>query len=178
MVAPEPNRKQTIVIVEDNNALAEIYKTRLELLDYTCFVAENGIVGLYFIQKEQPDLVLLDMMVPDIPGDQILAKMRSSTWGKDIPVFVISNLNEADVPTNLRELGISGYAVKANMTDDEVDRIVNGILRPSPQPEPTGGSTVQSPAIAEAPNVAPVVEQEVHMPPPETPPGTTGGFGQ
>ncbi len=120
-----------IVIVEDNSALAEIYKTRLELLGYTCFIGYNGITGLYFIQQEIPDLVLLDLMVPDIAGDQILLRMRSSTWGKNIPVVIISNLNEADAPAGLRELGITDYIVKANMTDDSIDQIVNNILRPT-----------------------------------------------
>lgn len=124
---------QKIVIVEDNGSLADIYKTRLELLGYTCFIAYNGITGLYFIQKEQPDLVLLDLMVPDIAGDQILIRMRSSNWGKDIPVYIISNLNEADAPAGLRDLGISGYSVKANLENDQIDQIVNGILRPGEQ---------------------------------------------
>lgn len=122
---------QKIVIVEDNQALAEIYKTRLEALGYVVFIGYNGITGLYFIQKELPDLVLLDLMVPDIAGDQILLRMRSSTWGKSIPVFIISNLNEADAPQGLRDLGIEGYAVKANLQNDQIDQIVNGILRPS-----------------------------------------------
>jgi len=127
---------QKIVIVEDNGALADIYKTRLELIGYTCFIAYNGITGLYFIQKEHPDLVLLDLMVPDIAGDQILLRMRSSTWGKDIPVYIISNLNEADAPAGLRDLGISGYSVKANLADDQIDQIVNNILRPTGQAAP------------------------------------------
>ena len=125
-----------IIIVEDNTALAEIYKTRLELLGYTCFVAYNGITGLYFIQKEIPDLVLLDLMIPDISGGQLLATMRGTDWGKNIPVYVISNLNETEAPKDLRDLGISGYSVKAMMTEDTVDRIVNGILRPDMQQEP------------------------------------------
>jgi DNA-binding response OmpR family regulator len=125
---------QKIVIVEDNQALAEIYKTRLEMLGYTVFIGYNGITGLYFIQQEHPDLVLLDLMVPDIAGDQILQKMRTSNWGKDIPVYVISNLNEADAPPGLRDLGIVGYSVKANLQDDQLDQIVNGILRPSVGP--------------------------------------------
>ena len=123
-----------IVIVEDDADLAEIYKTRLELIVYTCFVAYNGITGLYFIQKEIPDLVLLDLMVPDIAGDEILRKLRASTWGKNIPVIIISNLNEADAPAGLRDLGISGYAVKANLSNDQIDQIVNGILRPTQPP--------------------------------------------
>lgn len=133
---PSTLSSQKIVIVEDNSALAEIYKTRLELLGYTCFLAYNGITGLYFIQKEIPNLVLLDLMVPDIAGDQILARMRGSIWGRDIPVVIISNLNEADAPAGLRALGISDYIVKANMTGDSIDQIVNRILRPDVHPEP------------------------------------------
>ncbi len=121
---------QKIVIVEDNQALAEIYKTRLELLGYVCYIGYNGITGLYFIQKEIPDLVLLDLMIPDIPGGEVLAKMRASDWGKDIKVLIISNLNESEAPRNLRQLGIEDYIVKANMTDDTLDLAVNKILRP------------------------------------------------
>jgi len=126
----EDNKQQKIVIVEDNADLAEIYKIRLEMLGYTCFIAYNGIIGLYFIQKEMPDLVLLDLMVPDIAGGQILQTMRASEWGKAIPVYVVSNLSEEDAPSDLRSLGIEGYSVKANLSDDQIDQIVNGILRP------------------------------------------------
>jgi DNA-binding response OmpR family regulator len=119
-----------IIIVEDNASLADIYKTRLELLGYTCYVAYNGIIALYFIQKELPDLVLLDLMIPDISGDQVLATMRKSSWGQNIPVFVISNLNEVDAPAGLRDLGIEGYAVKANLRNDQIDNIVKDILQP------------------------------------------------
>jgi adenylate cyclase len=125
-----PARKQKIVIVEDSPSLSDIYKTRLELLDYQCFVAGDGIAALYFIQKEQPDLVLLDLMVPDVAGDQILARMRANDWGRHIPVLIISNLNEADAPAGIREMGIVDYIVKANLSNDQIDQIVNKILRP------------------------------------------------
>jgi DNA-binding response OmpR family regulator len=135
-------KKQKIVIVEDNIDLAEIYKTRLELLGYTCFIGYNGITGLYFVQEEIPDLVLLDLMIPDISGSEALAVMRRASWGKNIKVVVISNLNESEAAPNLRQLGIEGYFVKANMTDDMIDKIVNDILRPgwntAPASEPVG----------------------------------------
>ena len=97
---------------------------------YTCYIAYNGIIGLYFIQQELPDLVLLDLMVPDIAGDQILMRTRGSQWGKDIKVLIMSNLNEADAPAGLRELGIEDYIVKADLVNDKLDQLVNGILRP------------------------------------------------
>ena len=124
-----------IVIVEDNQGLAEIYKTRLELIGYHCFVAYDGIDALALIKKELPDLVLLDLMVPKIAGDQILEIMRRSDWGKDIRVLVISNLNEEDATPGLRKQGIEGYAVKANMADDDIDKLVDRILKPDNQTE-------------------------------------------
>ena len=128
-------KSQKIVIVEDNYSLADIYKTRLELLGYRCFAAYDGVEALNIIEKEIPDLVLLDLMVPKIAGDQILERMRKSDWGHNIPVFIISNLNEADAPTGLREMGIEGYAVKANLSNDQLDRLVDSILKPADQQE-------------------------------------------
>jgi DNA-binding response OmpR family regulator len=124
-----------IVIVEDNASLADIYKTRLGLLGYTCFTAYDGKEALAVIEKELPDLVLLDLMVPKIAGDQILEIMRASDWGKNIKVLIISNLNEADAPAGLREQGIEGYAVKANLSNDQLDQLVDSILKPSDQTE-------------------------------------------
>ncbi|MCA9345077.1 response regulator [Candidatus Saccharibacteria bacterium] len=124
-----------IIIVEDNMDLAEIYRTRLELLGFQCYIAYNGITALYFIQKEIPDLVLLDLMIPDISGGQVLETMRNSSWGKNIKVLVVSNLNETEAPSNLRQLGIVGYQVKANMSMDQIDKLVIDALTPD-QPEP------------------------------------------
>jgi DNA-binding response OmpR family regulator len=137
------NELKKIIIVEDDPSLADIYKTRLELQGYECFIAYNGIIALYFIQKDKPDLVLLDLMIPDIAGHDVLSVMRRSDWGKEIPVYVISNLNESDVPVNLRDLGILGYSVKANLSNDQIDGIVNNILRP-PQPAESTPETPQA----------------------------------
>jgi DNA-binding response OmpR family regulator len=126
---------QKVVIVDDNVDLVETYKNRLELLGYTCFVAYDGIDALALIKKELPNLVLLDLMVPKIAGDQILEIMRHSDWGKNIKVLIISNLNEADATPGLREQGIEGYAVKANLSNDQLDQLVDSILKPPGQEE-------------------------------------------
>jgi|JI10StandDraft_1071094.scaffolds.fasta_scaffold209885_2 DNA-binding response OmpR family regulator len=151
----QPEEKK-IIIVEDNASLAEIYKTRLELIGYTCFVAYNGVTALYFIQKEQPDLVLLDLMIPDLSGVQVLGTMRACDWGKNIPVYVVSNLNESDADPRLRSLGIAGYSVKATMVDDTIDKIVDSILRPAASQSnksDNGADGAAAPAIANEPSV-------------------------
>jgi len=119
-----------IVIVEDQEALAEIYKTRLELAGYKCAVAHDGIQALVEIEKQRPRLVLLDLMMPKLSGDQVLKVMRGTDWGEDIKVLIISNLNEDDAPADLRDLGIEGYLIKANLTENQVDSIVDTILKP------------------------------------------------
>ena len=124
-----------IVIVEDQQSLAEIYKTRLELLGYKCAVAYDGLEALVVIEKNRPKLVLLDLMLPKLSGDQILKTMRATDWGEDIKVLIISNLNEADAPAGLRDLHIEGYLVKANLSDDQVDKVVDTILKPVGQTE-------------------------------------------
>ena len=143
----DPNQPTLkVVIVEDNVALADIYKTRLELIGYQCFVANDGQQGLDTIQKELPNLVLLDLMVPVVAGDQILARMRSSDWGKNIKVLIVSNLNESDAPAGLREQGIEGYAIKANLTNDMLDQLVDKILKPEGQKEDV---SLEAPASSE-----------------------------
>lgn len=132
---------QKVVIVDDNISLADIYKIRLDLLGYQCFVAHDGEAALMVIQRELPDLVLLDLMVPKIAGDEILRRMRSSDWGKDIRVLIISNLNESDAPAGLREQGIAGYVVKANLANDQLDQLVAGILNPADEADSTSLET-------------------------------------
>ena len=158
---------QKVVIVEDNVALADVYKTRLELLGYNCIVANDGIDAVSIIRRELPALVLLDLMVPKIAGDQILEIMRSSDWGKDIKVLVVSNLNEADAPAGLREKGIEGYAVKANLSDDALDKLVDSILKPAGQTESTDLESEAPTAVVEpSPPPAPTpAEPSIQMPP-------------
>ena len=122
-----------IVIVEDDANLAEIYKTRLEIIGYICFIASNGLEALVIIERERPSLVLLDIMLPKLAGDQILKVMRTTDWGKRIKVLIISNLNEADAPAGIRTEGIEDYIVKANMSNDQIDHIVDTILKPKPE---------------------------------------------
>jgi two-component system, OmpR family, response regulator RpaB len=144
--APQFPSLSKIVIVEDEAALADIYKTRLDALGYQCFTAADGIEALEVIERERPALVLLDIMLPKVAGDQVLKVLRANDWGKNIKVLVISNLNEADAPAGIREQGIEGYAVKANLTNDMVDKMVDQILKPAGQSE---NVSLETPGSAE-----------------------------
>jgi DNA-binding response OmpR family regulator len=127
----DPASNYKIVIVEDNDALSRMYKMRLETIGYKTVVAMDGETALVVIEKELPNLVVLDMMLPKLGGDQVLERMRQNDWGKHIKVLVISNLNEEDAPAGVRKFGIEGWAVKANLFNDDLDKLVNQILNPA-----------------------------------------------
>ena len=127
----ELSQQNKILIAEDNLSLADIYKSRLEILGYQCFVAGDGEEALNLAQRQMPDLILLDLMMPRIAGDEVLKRIRASDWGKNLKVYIISNLNEEDAPVGLRDLGIEGYSVKVNLANDDIDNIVNKILNPA-----------------------------------------------
>lgn len=117
-----------IVLVEDDSMLAEIYQTRLQLAGYHCIVANDGANGVSFIKQEQPDLVLLDLMLPQISGDEVLKIMRTNEWGKDIKVILLTNISEAEAPAGLEKLKFERYIVKVNLVHNQLAEIVDEIL--------------------------------------------------
>lgn len=128
-----------IVLVEDDKMLAELYQTRLEMAGYNCLVANDGLSGLALIEKELPDLVLLDLMLPFASGDEVLRAMRTTDWGKDMKVIFLTNISESEAPEGLQELGFERYIVKANLVNDQLAEIVKTYILPSPDPSPAQG---------------------------------------
>lgn len=109
-----------IAIVEDETAIADMYKMKLQQAGYEVGVAENGRKGLELCEKMKPDMVLLDLMMPEMNGDEMLEKLRSTGWGKHMKVIVLTNVGEQEAPAKLKELDISAYVVKAEMTPKQV----------------------------------------------------------
>lgn len=128
---------QKVILVEDDEMLAEIYQTRLELAGYECKRANNGMAGLELIQKELPDLVLLDLMMPILSGDEVLETMRKSAWGKDTKVIILTNISEAEAPVGLEDLGIESYIVKANLVHNQLVEAVKRVFGGTPEPTET-----------------------------------------
>jgi DNA-binding response OmpR family regulator len=113
-----------IAIIEDDVAIAQMYRIKFESEGYIVSVAENGLLGLKLIEKFAPDIVLLDLMMPEMNGDEMLLAMRASDWGKDVKVIILTNMGEQEAPLTLRELGVSAFIVKANMTPRQVAELV------------------------------------------------------
>lgn len=117
-----------LVMVEDDITLAEMYKLKLELDGYECNVAFDGLSGLQMIQDKLPDLVLLDMMLPQLSGAEILHQMRESEWGKDLRVIIMTNISESESPELLLRYKFDRYIVKANQSLNQVADIIKDVL--------------------------------------------------
>lgn len=117
-----------IAIVEDDLAIAQMYRLKFEAEGDKVQIAENGRLGLALVEDMEPDIVLLDLMMPEMNGDEMLEKMRATDWGKNIKVIVLTNVGEQEAPEKLKELHISDFIVKAEMTPKEVAELVKKTL--------------------------------------------------
>lgn len=120
--------KPKIVIVEDDPAIVEMYKFKLEHEGFLVKTALNGQQGLEVIETFQPDLILLDLRMPVMSGDDMLEKLRQTPWGSDIRVIVLTNISRDEAPHKLRLLNVDRYIVKAHHTPRQVVEIIEEIL--------------------------------------------------
>lgn len=118
-----------IAIVEDDQAISQMYRFKFEAEGFTVETAENGKLGLALIEQMKPDIVLLDLMMPEMTGDEMLTKMRKTTWGRDIKVVVLTNMGEQEIPATMKTLGVEAIILKANMTPRQVAELVQKHLK-------------------------------------------------
>lgn len=113
-----------IAIIEDDQTISQMYRFKFEAEGYKVETAENGKLGIDLIKTSQPDIVLLDLMMPEMTGDQVLDQMRKSDWGKDIKVIILTNMGEQEIPDEVKSLGVAAVVLKANMTPRQVFELV------------------------------------------------------
>lgn len=109
-----------IAIIEDDALINQMYRMKFEAAGFDVEVAVNGSHGVALVKEFHPDIILLDIGMPEMKGDEALALIRKDPKSKDIPVIILTNLGEEESPKNLRELGIHSYIVKADLTPRQV----------------------------------------------------------
>jgi DNA-binding response OmpR family regulator len=117
-----------VAIVEDDQAISQMYRIKFEAEGFEVETAENGKLGLELAEKMQPDIILLDLMMPEMTGDEMLQKMRKTDWGKDIRVIILTNMGGEEAPPILKELGVKRFILKAEMTPRQVAEMVKSEL--------------------------------------------------
>lgn len=107
--------KKKILVVEDEEAYLKVLHDQLVKSGYEVLEAIDGEEGLKVALAEKPDLILLDIIIPKIDGLQMLEKLREDSWGSQVQVFILTNVNESkDISEGINN-SISRYFVKSDI---------------------------------------------------------------
>ena len=117
-----------VLIVEDESSISELYRFKFSLEGFSVQVADNGLKGLEAAKIFHPDLILLDLKMPVLSGDEMLERLRQTDWGASIRVIVLTNISRDEAPSQLRFLDVERYIVKAHHTPSQVVQIAKEAL--------------------------------------------------
>ncbi|MBW6432076.1 response regulator [Patescibacteria group bacterium] len=120
--------KGKILIIEDDRYISKMYQLKLSLEDYDVQVAENGKQGVDKIKQFMPDIVLLDILMPELDGFEVLKIVKADPVTKEIPVLIMSNLGQEDHVEKGMKLGALGYIVKSQYTPSKVVEKIKSVL--------------------------------------------------
>ncbi len=114
--------QKNVIVMEDDVAMAEIVSHKLGASGFDVRHAQDGKEGVRMVGEKLPDLILLDLMMPEMDGFQVLESIRGSTDKKiaDLPVIVLSNLWSNSDILRVKNLRADDYLVKAYFTPDEI----------------------------------------------------------
>jgi len=117
-----------ILIIEDESALQKTLGDSLSQEGYQPISALDGEIGLKLAQSKNPDLILLDLILPKMHGFDVLKKIRENPATKETPVIVLTNLESIQELEKAMELGATTYLVKANYSLEELLAKIKQVL--------------------------------------------------
>jgi len=110
--------KRRILVVEDEQALREMYATWLKAGGYEVETADNGLTAVEMTFHDKPDLVLLDVLLPKKDGFEVLSEIRRNPKTQDLPVIILSSLDQDFEQKQGLTLGAGSYLVKTSISPD------------------------------------------------------------
>ncbi len=120
-----------ILLIEDDPFLLSMYSTKFEIEGYAVACAEDGVKGLKMAEVEKPSIILLDVMMPKMNGFEVLEGLKKKDNIKDIPVILLTNLNQKNEIEKGLSMGAIDYLIKAHFMPSEVvekiKQVINGM---------------------------------------------------
>lgn len=121
--------KETILLIEDSKSTRFLYREFLGKHGFKVLEAEDGQGGLNSLNEEKPDIIILDLILPDMHGLEVLKQIRLNETTKDIPVLVLTNIKEAENIQKTMSLGANYYAHKESFTPEKTLDVVRELLK-------------------------------------------------
>lgn len=109
-----------IAIIEDDAVIRQMYRMKFETEGFEVEVADNGKDGVALVTHMKPDIILLDLHMPEMNGVEALEAIRRLDDSRETPVIILTNLGKEESPKALSSLNIASYIVKADFTPREV----------------------------------------------------------
>ncbi|MBI2475067.1 response regulator [Candidatus Uhrbacteria bacterium] len=125
-MAKKKNNASRILIVEDDALLLSVLSNTFKKAGFEIATVENGLEVEEAVKKISPNLILLDLIIPGIDGFEVLKRLKASDTSKEIPVIILSNLEDVGDVKSGRALGADEYFIKANI---EVEKIVDYVKK-------------------------------------------------
>lgn len=123
----EANDKKTILMIEDNETYGKLVKMNLEAAGYRVIIAESGLKGLNTAREARPDLILLDVMLPELNGHQVSRLLKKDSRFADIPILMLTS-RDLDADRNHAKLSqVQGYVIKTEPMRSIVARVASSI---------------------------------------------------
>lgn len=181
-----------VLIVDDDEALSTLFSTVLEKDGFEVTTAFDGRSGLEKAKTEKPSLVLLDQILPDIGGNEVLKTLKADDETKSIPVAILSNFGQNELVKDAINNGAVEYILKYQIEPQDLVAKVKDLLKqsggtpsttpsatppPAPAPQPQPQTPQPVPPVAMPPVAAPVAPQPIPptqpVPPAAPTPNTT-----
>ena len=118
-----------ILLVEDDKMLTEMYSLKFAESGYNVMQANSGLSGYELAIKTKPDIIMLDIILPEMDGFSVLKKLKSNKITKNIPVFFLTNLKQEEDVIKGKKEGAVDYLVKADLTPAQVLEKINKFLK-------------------------------------------------
>lgn len=109
-----------IAIIEDDPAINQMYRMKFEAAGFEVLLADDGMHGVEMVERHHPDLILLDLQMPQMSGAEALARIRKLKGCDRLPVIILTNLGKEEAPASIHTLGVHSYIVKAETTPRQV----------------------------------------------------------
>lgn len=117
-----------IILIEDDEFLSDVYRLKLEKENFEVEIVKDGSKALEKIINQKPDMILLDIVLPNLDGWEILKKIKKDDRIKNIPVVVLSNLAQEEQVKKSLNLGATKYLVKSQYIPSEIIKEIKEIL--------------------------------------------------
>ena len=124
----ETTTKKKILIIDDDENLTSVLTDKLNMSGFEAYSSNDGASGLTKAIETKPDLILLDVIMPNMSGWEMLEKLRVDAWGENVKVIMLTALDKPESVAHAMEEGSTVFIVKTNYTLDQIVDKVKEVL--------------------------------------------------